>query len=190
MRERGLADERFARPVEEDLAAVLAGPRAEVDDVLGGADDLRIVLDDHDRVADLAEGAEDLDEAAVVARMEADRRLVQDEERPDERRAQGRGQVDALGLAAAQGEGHPVERDVVQPDLEEELQPVLDLVRRAFRRPASGPRGARDERPEELVGLLDREADDLADGQAADLDAQGRGLRRVWPQSAQAAYLR
>ena len=55
------------------------------------------------------------------------RRLVEDEERPDERGAQGRGQVDPLGLAAAQGEGHPVEGDIVEPDLEQEFQAVLDL---------------------------------------------------------------
>ena len=59
--------------------------------------------------------------------MEADRRLIQDEERPDERGAQGRGEVDPLGLPAAQGEGHPVERDVIEPDFEEEFQAVLDL---------------------------------------------------------------
>ena len=176
-RERaGARGERLPRPFEEDLPAVLPGPRAEVDDVLGGADDLGVVLDDHDRVADLPERAEDLDEPGVVARMKPDRGLVEDEERPDERRAQGGGEVDALGLPAAQGEGHPVERDVVEPDLEEELQPVLDLGDELVGHLLLRFAELGEEAAKKRVGVLDREADDLADGQPSDLDAQGPGV--------------
>ncbi len=93
------------------------------------------------------------------------RRLVEDEERPDERGAEGRGQVDALGLAAAQGEGHAVEGDVVEADLHEE----------ACRRPRISwtslsatwrSNGASVEAGEEGRGLADGHPDDLADVRA------------------------
>ena len=80
------------------IPAVLAGPRADVDEMLGGPDDLRVVLHDQHRVADVLERFQDLDEPAVVPGMEADGGLVQDEHRADHARAQGRGQVDALPL--------------------------------------------------------------------------------------------
>ena len=167
----GAGEEVPARPGELHLAAVLAGPRPDVDDVLGGPDDLRVVLHDQDGVADVLERVQDLDEAAVVARVQPDGRLVQDEERPDQAGAQGGGQVDPLGLAAAQGEGHPVEGDVVEPDLEQELEPVLDLGDELLGDLASD--GPELEPGEEGVGLLDRQPDHVADRQAADPDAQG-----------------
>lgn len=41
--------------------------------------------------------------------------------------AKGRDKVYPLGLAAAQGEGHLVEREVVQADLKEETAAGLDF---------------------------------------------------------------
>ncbi len=67
-----VAQEGRPGPLEDDLAAGLAGARPHVDDVLGGPDDVRVVLDDDDGVADILERTEDLDEAVVVAGMEAD----------------------------------------------------------------------------------------------------------------------
>ena len=174
-RERVAAAEE-ARPGagEDDLAAGLAGARAHVDDVLGGPDDVGVVLDDDDRVADVLERLEDLDEAVVVAGVEADRGLVEDEERPDERGAEGRGQADALGLAAAQGEGHAVEGDVVEADLQEEAQAAADLLDELLGHLALERLEL--EAGEEGGGLADGHADDLADVEALDPDAQGPGV--------------
>ena len=60
------------RALRDDLAAVHAGARAHVDDVIGGEDRLAIVLDDEHRVAEIAKARLRLDEARVVARVEAD----------------------------------------------------------------------------------------------------------------------
>ena len=72
VRESLAAEEGRPGTGEDDLAAGLAGARAHVDDVLGGPDDVGVVLDDDDRVADVLERLEDLDEAVVVAGVEAD----------------------------------------------------------------------------------------------------------------------
>ena len=45
-------------PVGDDLAAVLAGARAQVDEVVGGAHHRLVVLDDQDRVAEVAQPLE------------------------------------------------------------------------------------------------------------------------------------
>ena len=71
---------------------------AHVDDVVGGEDGLAIVLDDDDGVAEVAQAGLRLDEARVVARVEADARLVEHVEDADERRADLRGEADALAL--------------------------------------------------------------------------------------------
>jgi hypothetical protein len=58
------------------------------------------VLDDEQRVAVVAQALHDLDDASHVARMQADRRLVEHEQRIDQRRAERGRQVDALHFAA------------------------------------------------------------------------------------------
>ena len=171
---RPALEERVHRPGEDDLAARLARPRAEVDDAVGGPDDLGIVLDHDDGVPDVLERLEDPDEPLVVPGVEADAGLVEDEQRPDEGRAQGRGQVDPLGLAPGQGERHPVEGDVVEADLEQEPEAVPDLGDELLGDLAL-ERGEVEGR-EEIGGLADGHPDELADPDAADADAQGPGV--------------
>ena len=52
-------------------------PRADVDDVIGARDRLLVVLDDDDRVALGAKAGEGVEQHAVVARVQPDRRLVE-----------------------------------------------------------------------------------------------------------------
>ena len=59
---------------EHDLAAVLAGTGTDVEHAVGGLHDLGIVLDDDQRVAGIAQPLHDADDAADVARMQADAR--------------------------------------------------------------------------------------------------------------------
>ena len=82
------------------VAAVDAGARAHVDDVVGGEDRVAIVLDDDDAVAEVDEAAQRLEQARVVARVQADRRLVEHVEHADQRGADLRGEADALAFAA------------------------------------------------------------------------------------------
>ncbi len=52
---------------EDDASAEFAGAGAEIDDVVGGAHEVGIVLDDDDGIAEVAQFFEDADEAAGVA---------------------------------------------------------------------------------------------------------------------------
>ena len=118
----------LVRAGEDDLAAALAGAGAEVDDVVGLADDLLLVLDHDHRVLLGAQLLEDAHQALAVARVEADRGLVEDVERVDQRRADGAGEIDARQLAAGEGTRLAVERQVVEADGEQVAEPAADLA--------------------------------------------------------------
>jgi hypothetical protein len=111
-----------------DLAAVDAGGRPHVDDVVGGEDGLLVVLDDQDGVAEVAEAAEALQQAGVVALVQADAGLVQDVEHAGEARADLAGQADALALAAGERAGAARQRQVVQAHVVQEAEAVADLL--------------------------------------------------------------
>ena len=116
------------RPLKDDLAAVLAGARPQVDDVVGLADDLRVVFHDHDRVAAVAQVLQDAHQPRAVARVQADGRFVQNVQRVDQRRAERGGQIDALQFAARQGARLAVERQVFDADFDQIAQPFPNLV--------------------------------------------------------------
>ena len=109
-------------------AAVHAGARAEVDDVVGGLDRLLVVLDDDDRVAEVAQLEERLDQLAVVALVQADRRLVEHVEHAHQLRADLRRQADALRLAAGERGRVAVERQIADADGVEEAEAVADFL--------------------------------------------------------------
>ena len=64
------------RALGDDAAAVDAGARADVDDVVGVHDRVLVVFDDDDGVANVAQVLEGVEQAVVVALMQPDRRLV------------------------------------------------------------------------------------------------------------------
>ena len=88
------------RPLGDDVAAVLARARPHVDEPVGRAHHLLVVLDDEHGVAEVAEPLERADQPAVVALVEPDRRLVEDVEHADELRADLRREPQPLRLAA------------------------------------------------------------------------------------------
>jgi len=106
---------------------------AEVDDAVGVAHDFVVVLDDEERVAFRAQGFERLDEAVVVAGVQADARFVEDVKHAGEIRAELRGKADALRFAAAQGFRGAVKRQIAEADVVEEAEAFLDLRKDVLR---------------------------------------------------------
>src|SRR5262249_46141618 len=82
-RARRLA-EVVLRAAEHDLAAALAGARAELGDVIGRLDEGAISLADDEGVAGGGKLAAEIGKTRGVTRMQADRRLVEHVERADE----------------------------------------------------------------------------------------------------------
>src|SRR5690606_26118537 len=116
------------RPRVDDLAAALARKGPDVDDPVARLDRLLVVLDDDERVAEVAQRLERLDEAAVVALVQADRRLVEHVEHARESRADLGREADALRLAARQGSRRAAECQIVEAHAQEELEAHADLA--------------------------------------------------------------
>ena len=125
---RRIAHDLVDRADGDHLAAMLAGARAEIDDVIGGAHRLFVVLDDDHRVAEIAQLLERREQPRVVALMQSDRRLVEDVQHADEARADLRRQPNALRLAARERFGRAAEREVVESDVDEEAQPLAHFL--------------------------------------------------------------
>ena len=159
------------RALGDDVAAVHAGARAHVDDVVGGEDGVAVVLDDEHRVAEIAQPLQRLEQARVVALVQADRRLVEDVEHADQARADLRRQPDALRLAAGEGGRGAVEGQVVEPD--------VASGSRAARRSPSGC-GARSLPPGGVSGSAEKNAQRLLDRQRRHL-GDGLAVQRAPP---------
>ena len=90
------------RPGGHDVPAAHARAGAEIDDVIGRPHRVFVVLDDDHRVALVAEPGQRVQQAVVVARVQADRRLVENVQHADQPAADLAGQADALHLAAGE----------------------------------------------------------------------------------------
>src|SRR5207244_996343 len=82
-----------------------------------------VTFDDYHRVADVAQVLQRIEQARIVALMQADRRLVQHVEHAGETGADLRSQPDALALAARQRAGIARQRQIVEADIVQEPQP-------------------------------------------------------------------
>ena len=127
MIERSLAMQLAQRAVDDDLAAVAPRAGTEIDDVLGAANRLLVVLDDDDRVALRHELLDRVEQQRVVARVQADRRLVEDVADAAQIRAELRGEPDALRFAARQRRRRAIERQITQADEIEKTEPADEL---------------------------------------------------------------
>src|SRR5207249_132127 len=116
------------RSLRDDLAAMLAGPRPHVDDVIGGKDRVLVVLDDNDAVAQVAQVFQRRQQAVVVALMQPDRGLVEDVHDAGQARSDLRREPDALRLAAGKRLRGAVQRKVVEADVVQELEAADDLL--------------------------------------------------------------
>ena len=116
------------RALRDELAAARARAGTEVEDVIGGADGVLVVLDDDHGIAEVAQAAQRADEPVVVALMQADARLVEHVETAREPGADLRGEPDALRFAAAERAAFAIEREIAEPDFDEETQPRRDLA--------------------------------------------------------------
>ena len=173
----GLAHHLVGRALGDDMAAMHAGARPHVDEPVGGADRLLVVLDDDDRVAEVAQPPQGRQQAGVVALVQPDRRLVEHIEHAGQPRADLRGEPDALALAARQRARGARQGQVFEPDILQKAEPLVDLLQDALRRSRAGSGSAVASMPaNQLHCFGDRQARDLADVAPGDLDRQRLGL--------------
>src|SRR5271157_1133580 len=143
-------------------AAVLPRARPQVDHAVGLAHHLRVVLDHQDSVADVAQGFEDFNQTAGVARMQADGGLVEHIESAHQVRPQRRGELDALRFAARERGSEPVQREIFKPYLVEKLESRANFLQHLFRHLLL--HRTKLEFVEKSVRLLDRQAAHFRNG--------------------------
>ena len=107
---------------------MLPGAGTDVDDPVGGAHRLLVMLDDDEGVADVAQPLQGVDQPRVVALVQTDARFVEDIEHAHQRGADLGRQPDALRLAAGEGVGRALQGEVVEPDIDQEAEPLADLL--------------------------------------------------------------
>ena len=117
----------------DHVAAVDAGGRTHVDQMVGRADRVLIMFHNKNGVAEVAQPAQRDQQAFVVALVQADRRFVEHVQHAGEAGADLAGQADALALAARQRGGAARQGQIVQPDIDQELQALADLAEDAPR---------------------------------------------------------
>ena len=91
-----------------------ARTRPDIDDPVGFHHRFLVMLDDDQRVAQIAHILQRLDQSRVITLMQPDRRLVQHVQYAGQLRADLRGQPDPLRLAAGQCARQPVQRQIFQ----------------------------------------------------------------------------
>ena len=115
------------RSLHDDFAPVHSRARPEIDDMIGPAHRLFIVLDNDERVPLRAQRRQRLEQPHIIARMQTDRRLIENVEDAAQIRTKLRRQPDALRFAAAQGFRRTSQREITEPDILHELEPLRDL---------------------------------------------------------------
>ena len=120
----------FALP--HHFAAESTGFGTDVDEIVGGADDVFVVFDDDDGVAHITKLAQDANESIGVARMEPDRGFVEDVETAHQATAKRSGEVDALAFAARKRIAEAVEREIAESHFVEETEAAADLDEQAL----------------------------------------------------------
>ena len=86
------------------------------------------MFDDDQRVAQIAQAFERLEQACVVALVQADGGFVEDVEYAHQGRADLRGQTDALRFAAGERAGAARKGQVVKAHIREKAQAGVDLL--------------------------------------------------------------
>src|SRR5262245_50108050 len=118
----GVRDE-LGWPLGHDLAALLAALGAEVDHVVGGLDDVEMMLDHEHAGPAVHESVEDAEQPLHVVQMQARGRLVEDVEHVAAGSGgQLGGDLQALRLPSRQGGGRLAQAEIAETDVLEHAQ--------------------------------------------------------------------
>src|ERR1043166_7160879 len=110
-----------------DFTAAHTGAGPEIEDVIGMANRVGIMLYDKDGVSQVTQPLKRAQQTVVVALVQADARFVQNVEHADQASADLCGEPDALRFAATQCAAFPVQRQVTKADVIEKTEPGTDF---------------------------------------------------------------
>src|SRR5436309_2404479 len=108
---------------------------AQIQDIIGVPDCVRIVFHDEDRISQVAQALECGQETIIVALMQTDARLVENVQHAYERSPDLRRQPDTLRLTAAERAALAVQGQIAKADVLEKAEPgsnLFDDLKRNF----------------------------------------------------------
>ena len=105
-----------------------AGARADVHDIIRGAHRFLVVLDDDQRVAEIAQTLQRIEQLCVVALVQTDARFVENIQHADQPAADLRRKADALALAARKRRRAARKRQVAEADVDQKSEPRVKLL--------------------------------------------------------------
>src|SRR5580700_466501 len=110
----GIPHNLFIRSRSHQLAPVFPSSRTEIEYPVRRPHNIRIVLHHQNRVPQIAQVLQDLDQAVRVAAMQADGRLIQHIERAHQPRSQRGSELNALRFTPRERRREAVERQIFQ----------------------------------------------------------------------------
>src|SRR5579875_599101 len=111
-----------------NFAAADAGTGAKIDEVVRRPHGLFIVFDHDDCIAHVTQPQQAVQQPFVIARMQADTRLIENVQDANHTAADLTGQANPLGFAARQCGSGAIERKVMQTDIEEKTHAATQLL--------------------------------------------------------------
>ena len=135
MRNVGVLGHVFRSALGDDLAARTAGFGTQVDDPVGRFDDVEIVFDHDDGVAQIDQPIEHVEQLANIIKMQSSCRLIENVNGlAGVGTRQLGGQLDALGLAAGQRRSGLAQSEIAEAHVFQRLQHAANLgdVREQF----------------------------------------------------------
>ncbi len=124
----GVGDDLLDAPLGDDGAAVAARAGADLEDLLGLAQQLHVVVDDEHGVTVSEQVADQLDEPLDVRGVHADAGLVEHVEHAGGAVADGAGELGALALPCREGGAGPVQGEIAEAEVDETLRHLQELV--------------------------------------------------------------
>ena len=125
----GACGDFFGRALGNNLAALVAGIGAEIDDPVGRFNDVEVVFDDEDGMAGIDEALKDIEQDADVIEVQAGGGFVEQEKGGFGIARAGQGEVgevadefEALAFAAGQGVDGLAEPQITETDFLEQLE--------------------------------------------------------------------
>src|SRR5699024_7074050 len=113
----GLAPDFIGAALGDDMPPMFAGSWAHIDDVIGVADHVLVVFYNDDAITQITQFAQGLNEAVIIALVQANRGLIQYVHDACQARTDLTGQTNALGFPTREGVGGAVQGQVAQANV-------------------------------------------------------------------------
>ena len=121
--------------LEHHLAPQPSGLGTHVDHIVGCQHHVLVMLYHNDRVAQVTQLLQGMNQTQVITLVQSDTWFIENVENVDQLRADLRGQPDALALPARETDRRTIQREIVEPHIQKELQARTDFLQDFLRYP-------------------------------------------------------